>query len=126
MKNVLITGGCGFIGSNFINFYFYQNDKINIINIDNLNYCANKNNITEKIQNSDRYTFIKGNICDSKIIIDILHKYNVDTVIHFAAQSHVQNSFENSLQYTNDNIVGTHTLLECSRKYNKISKFINR
>lgn len=125
MINLLITGGCGFIGSNFINYYFNKNDKINIINIDAMYYCANVNNILENIRTSERYHFIKGNLCSSDLIAHILNTYNVDTVIHFAAQSHVQNSFNDSLQYTNDNILGTHTLLEECKKYGKIQKFIH-
>jgi len=125
VKNILVTGGCGFIGSNFINYYFQHNPTIKIINIDAMYYCASENNILPVIQNSDRYTFIKGNLCSFDLINFILNTYNIDTIIHFAAQSHVQNSFEDSLKYTHDNILGTHTLLEGCRKYGKIEKFIH-
>jgi len=124
MKNLLVTGGCGFIGSNFINNFFNQSD-CNIINLDAMYYCASENNITENIRNSTRYTLVKGNLCSFDLIQYILACHNIDTVIHFAAQSHVQNSFEDSLQYTHDNILGTHTLLESCRRYNKIQKFIH-
>jgi dTDP-glucose 4,6-dehydratase len=123
--NLLITGGCGFIGSNFINYYFYKNINCTIINIDTLYYCANVNNILEEIRHSNRYKFIKGNICSYDLILHILKEYNITHVIHFAAQSHVDNSFHTPLQYTQDNIVGTHTLLECSRIYNKLKLFIH-
>ena len=122
--NLLVTGGCGFIGSNFINSIFSK-DKYNIINLDAMYYCANKNNILEKIQNSENYTFIKGNICSEDLVSYILEHHNISEIVHFAAQSHVQNSFTDSLQYTNDNILGTHVLLECCRKYGKIKKFIH-
>jgi nucleoside-diphosphate-sugar epimerase len=125
MKNLLVTGGCGFIGSNFINYYFEKNKDINIYNLDNMYYCASENNIKENIRNSSRYKFIKGNICSYDLIWFILNNFNIDGVIHFAAQSHVQNSFTDALQYTQDNIVGTHTLLEAVRKYEKIEKFIH-
>ena len=122
--NILVTGGCGFIGSNFINYIFNKN-IYKIINIDNLYYCANVNNIDKNIQCSRYYTFIRGNICSKDLVQHVLINYKVDIIIHFAAQSHVDNSFENSIQYTNDNIVGTHNLLECSRIYNKLKKFIH-
>lgn len=122
--NLLVTGGCGFIGSNFINYIFSKN-TYNIINIDNLYYCANIDNIEKNIQSSPYYTFIKGNICSKDLVQHILINYKVDIIIHFAAQSHVDNSFENSIQYTNDNILGTHNLLECSRIYNKLTKFVH-
>jgi dTDP-glucose 4,6-dehydratase len=124
-KNLLITGGCGFIGSNFINYYFYKNDNVNIINLDAMYYCANENNINEDIRNSSRYFLIKGNLCSIDLLNHLLVNYNIDHVIHFAAQSHVQNSFEDSLKYTYDNILGTHTLLESCRKFGKIKKFIH-
>lgn len=125
MKNLLITGGCGFIGSNFINNYFHKNENVNIYNLDVMYYCANENNINYEIRQNPRYKFIKGNLCSYDLIWYILNEYQIDSIIHFAAQSHVQNSFNESLQYTNDNIVGTHTLLEASRRYGKIQKFIH-
>ena len=125
MLNLLITGGCGFIGSNFINHIFYRNLEIKIINFDALYYCASKENVNEDIRKSDRYIFVEGNLVSEDLVNFVLTTYNIDTVIHFAAQSHVDNSFNGSLQYTKDNILGTHTLLECCRKYNKINKFIH-
>jgi dTDP-glucose 4,6-dehydratase len=123
--NLLITGGCGFIGSNFVNYYFKENPNVNIVNLDAMYYCASEENIDDAVRNSGRYHLIKGNLCSYDLIINILNIYKIDTVIHFAAQSHVQNSFDNALQYTNDNVVGTHTLLEASRKYNDVTRFIH-
>lgn len=123
---LLITGGCGFIGSNFINYYFDKNPNVHhIVNIDAMYYCANESNINENIRNDSKYTFISGNLCDSKLVRRVLDTHQITHVIHFAAQSHVQNSFEDSLQFTYDNVLGTHTLLECCRKYGKIQKFIH-
>jgi dTDP-glucose 4,6-dehydratase/UDP-glucose 4,6-dehydratase len=125
MKNLLITGGCGFIGSNFINYFYKLNRDVNIINLDAMYYCANVMNIHEEIRSSKRYKLIKGNLCSFDLVRYVLENNKIDTVIHFAAQSHVQNSFEDSLQYTNDNVVGTHTLLECCRRYGNIERFIH-
>ena len=124
-KNVLITGGCGFIGSNFINYYFSKNKVDKLVNLDAMYYCANEHNVEKWIRKDKRYKLIKGNLCDERLIRQILEKYNITHIIHFAAQSHVQNSFEDSIKFTNDNILGTHNLLECCRKYNKIVKFIH-
>ncbi len=120
--NILITGGGGFIGSNFINQLYEellsnQNNNFHIYNIDALYYCASENNINENVRKSQNYKFIKGNITSFDLITHILNSYKINIIIHFAAQSHVDNSFENSLQYTQDNILGTHTLLEATRKY---------
>jgi dTDP-glucose 4,6-dehydratase len=125
IKNLLVTGGCGFIGSNFINIFYDKYPDINIINIDALYYCADENNIKQEIRENFRYNLVKGNICSEDLVSHILDYYKIDTVIHFAAQSHVQNSFTDALQYTKDNVMGTHTLLECCRKYGKINKFIH-
>jgi dTDP-glucose 4,6-dehydratase len=122
---LLVTGCCGFIGSNFVNFYFDENPDSLIVNLDAMYYCASVNNINEKVRNSERYHLVKGNLCSFDLVLNVLEIYGIDTVIHFAAQSHVQNSFDNALQYTHDNVVGTHTLLEACRKYGKIKKFIH-
>ena len=121
---LLITGGCGFIGSNFIN-YIFDEEKYEIVNIDAMYYCASEKNGDKKIRESDKYHMVKGNLCGDDIVNYVLNKYNITHVIHFAAQSHVQNSFDDSLQFTKDNILGTHILLECCRKYGKIERFIH-
>ena len=123
--NLLITGGCGFIGSNFINFFFPKKKMNKLVNIDAMYYCANEKNIEENIRLNDKYVLVKGNLCDSELVSKVLKEHKITHVIHFAAQSHVQNSFEDSIKFTHDNIVGTHTLLECCRKYGKIQRFIH-
>ena len=124
MKNLLVTGGCGFIGSNFIN-YIFPKGNYKIINLDAMYYAANENNIKEEIRNSDNYTLVEGNLCSIDLINHLLKEHKIDLVIHFAAQSHVQDSFSDSLRYTKDNILGTHVLLECCRLYGKIQRFIH-
>jgi dTDP-glucose 4,6-dehydratase len=121
---LLVTGGYGFIGSNFVNNVMERFDKIKIINFDAMYYCAREENVYEKWRNSERYTFIKGNLCSFDLVRHIITSYQPTHIIHFAAQSHVQNSFEDSLKYTQDNILGTHTLLECLRVYGKHLKRI--
>ena len=119
--NILVTGGCGFIGSNFINYILKKDKSINIFNIDCLNYCANEMNV----ESNSNYKFIKGDITSKDLILHILNEYNIDGIIHFAAQSHVDNSFDNSLQYTTDNVMGTHVLLQASKEYGKIKRFLH-
>jgi dTDP-glucose 4,6-dehydratase len=123
---LLVTGGYGFIGSNFVNNVMERFDKIKIINFDAMYYCAREENVYEKWRNSERYTFIKGNLCSFDLVRHIITSYQPTHIIHFAAQSHVQNSFEDSLKYTQDNILGTHTLLECLRVYgNHLKRIIH-
>lgn len=124
MIHLLVTGGCGFIGSNFINQLF-EHSEYKIYNLDAMYYCANENNVLPHIRESERYTLIKGNLCSFDLVRHILDACAIDMIIHFAAQSHVQNSFSDSLQYTSDNVVGTHTLLECARTYGKIKRFVH-
>jgi len=119
--NILVTGGCGFIGSNFINYILKKDSTVKIFNIDCLNYCANVSNVNSH----PNYKFIKGNITSKDLVLHILNEYAIDAIIHFAAQSHVDNSFDNSLQYTTDNVMGTHVLLQASKEYGKIKKFLH-
>ena len=123
--NILITGGCGFIGSNFINYYFSKHKFDKFINLDAMYYCSNENNVEESIRNSKNYKLVKGNLQDFELLKKLLEEENITHIIHFAAQSHVQDSFTDALRYTNDNIVGTHNLLEASRLYGKIERFIH-
>jgi dTDP-glucose 4,6-dehydratase len=124
---ILITGGCGFIGSNCINYFLKKHidDDFKIINIDVLNYCASTKNIDETCTTTDNYKFIKGNINDIDLVKYILIEENITHIIHFAAQSHVDNSFDNSLMYTEDNVRGTHSLLEAVRITNKNIVFLH-
>ena len=123
---VFVTGGCGFIGSNFINELLEIYQYIRVINFDALYYCANINNIHKDIRKNSRYTFIQGNLQDFGALSNIFQYNNITHIVHFAAQTHVQASFSNALAYTQDNIVGTHNLLEVCRNYNgNIEKFIH-
>jgi len=117
--NYLITGGCGFIGSNYIN-HLFNNKKIKkIINLDILYYCSSIYNINNTVINSEKYKFIHGDINNYNLIVKILKEYNITHIVHFAAQSHVDNSFNDSLQYTYDNVKGTHTILEAVKNTNR-------
>lgn len=122
-KYVLMTGCCGFIGSNVLNYLCNKYPDVVFVNVDKLDYCSTTQNV--KQENNKNYYFYKSNISDSYKIIDILNKHQIDTVIHFAAQTHVDNSFGNSVQFTLDNVYGTHVLLECCREYGKIERFIH-
>jgi UDP-glucose 4,6-dehydratase len=115
--NLFITGGCGFIGSNFINYFAKKYPEVFIVNMDAMYYCASEENVLREVRDLSNYKFMKGNLQSIDLVSHILSEYSITHVIHFAAQSHVQNSFSESLMYTMDNVIGTHTLLECCRLY---------
>jgi dTDP-glucose 4,6-dehydratase len=120
---LFVTGGAGFIGSHFINNIFSKYKNIKIINFDALYYCANEKNVNESVrQCSNRYTFIKGNLQSSDLLNYIFQQNKITHIVHFAAQSHVQTSFTDAIAYTNDNILGTHNLLEAARLHCKTLK----
>ncbi len=123
-KAILITGGCGFIASNFLFHMVPKYPDIIFINVDKVEYCSSANGLPS-LKTHSNYFFYKTNIANTSFIEHILVHHNVDSVIHFAAQSHVDNSFGNSINFTIDNVLGTHHLLETVRKYGKIQRFIH-
>ena len=123
MKNVLITGGAGFIGSNFIYYLHSQDKNINIFNLDLLTYAGNAENLSDI--HSTNYHFVKGDICDHDLVANLFRQYDIDTVVHFAAESHVDRSIANPLRFMQTNIIGTATLLECALHYWENKKSLN-
>lgn len=121
VKKILVTGGCGFIGSHFIEEWTRNNPNDFIVNIDRIDICASEKNVPT----FKNYKLIKGDIQNSDLINFILDEYKITHVIHFAAQTHVDHSFSNSIEFTKSNILGTHTLLECVRKYGKLELFVH-
>ena len=120
MPNALVTGGCGFIASNFINIMKDRYPDVNFVNIDKMDYCSNVNNV-----NPGAATFVKGNVGNAELIEHLIEEYKFDYVFHFAAQSHVDNSFENALSFTIDNTHATHVLIEACRRYIPDVEFIH-
>tara|TARA_R110002073_G_scaffold217844_3_gene378130 strand:+ start:8281 stop:9963 length:1683 start_codon:yes stop_codon:yes gene_type:complete len=116
-KVLFITGGAGFIGSNFINIFCKTNPNTKVINFDALYYCADENNVEKEIRDLSNYQFIHGNLQSYDLLKYIFECNPITHIIHFAAQSHVQNSFTDSIQYTKDNVLGTHNLLEVTRLF---------
>ena len=116
MKNVLITGGAGFIGSNFVRYLLKVEPEIQIVNLDALTYAGSQENLKE-LTSPARYTFVQGNICDQDLLQKLLRQHQNDTVVHFVAESHVDRSILGPGQFVETNIVGTFTLLESARKY---------
>ncbi|GGD16952.1 dTDP-glucose 4,6-dehydratase [Hyunsoonleella pacifica] len=113
---ILITGGAGFIGSNFIKYYLSKYYSVKIVNIDKLTYAGNLNNL-DGVETNPRYRFIHGDICDKDLINELFVKYSFKGVIHFAAESHVDNSIDNPNDFIHTNINGTFNLLNAARNH---------
>lgn len=116
MKNILITGGAGFIGANFVEYFVQKYPDYHIVNLDKLTYAGDLKNLSE-VQKSLNYTFYQGDICDRKLIENLFKKYDFQGVIHFAAESHVDNSISNPDAFITTNIHGTFTLLDVARHH---------
>lgn len=113
---ILVTGGCGFIGSNFILYILKKYPNYEILNLDKLTYAGNKENLSS-VKNNPRYKFIKGDICDGQLVNSLMKK--VDAVVHFAAETHVDRSILHAEDFINTNVVGTHLLLDAALRNGK-------
>ena len=116
MDYLLVTGGAGFIGSNFIPYFLEKNSDIHLVNLDALTYAGDLGNLKE-VEGHDRYTFIKGDICDRELIEELFERFDFKGVIHFAAESHVDNSIANPDAFMQTNIIGTFNLIDVAKKW---------
>lgn len=112
-KNILVTGAAGFIGANFAEFFVNKHPEYNVVVLDKLTYAGNMDNLKKVM---DKITFVQGDICDYQFVKELFEKYEIDGVIHFAAESHVDNSIKNPFIFTQTNVIGTHTLLEVAKQ----------
>ncbi len=122
MKKILVTGGAGFIGSNFINYILKSRDDYFIVNFDKLTYAGNLENLKDSEKNKN-YVFVKGDICNTELVNYVFKKYDIKYVINFAAESHVDRSISGSEIFFRTNVIGTNVLLEASRRFN-VEKFL--
>jgi dTDP-glucose 4,6-dehydratase len=116
MQTILITGGAGFIGSNFIPFFLSANTNFKVVNLDLLTYAGDLQNL-HAVEKNTRYTFVKGDICDRKLVENLFQKYNFNGVIHFAAESHVDNSIKSPDAFVKTNVFGTFNVLDVARNF---------
>ena len=116
MQVILVTGGAGFIGANFISYFLKKNAVCKIVNLDALTYAGDLSNVSE-LQENPRYTFIHGDICDREFVETLFNKYQFSAVIHFAAESHVDNSITNPDAFVKTNVFGTFNLLDTAKNY---------
>jgi dTDP-glucose 4,6-dehydratase len=114
MKNVLVTGGAGFIGSNFVRYLLTVAPNVQVVTLDALTYAGSLENL-HGLPDENRHTFIRGDICDGGLVERILHEHEIDTLVHFAAESHVDRSILGPAPFIQTNVVGTFTLLEAVR-----------
>mmetsp|Transcript_13674 Transcript_13674/g.26431 ORF Transcript_13674/g.26431 Transcript_13674/m.26431 type:complete len:378 (-) Transcript_13674:90-1223(-) len=124
-QSILLTGGAGFIGSHVLRKVLTTFPDTKVVVLDNLSYCASVKNLDEALEHPN-CTFVHGSITSSDLVVYVLEKEEVDTVLHFAAETHVDNSFGNSFKFTQTNVMGTHVLLEaCKRLNGQIRRFIH-
>jgi len=115
-RNMLVTGGAGFIGANFVRYVLANHPAIKIINLDKLTYAGSLDNLKD-LPNASQHHFVQGDICDKQLITDLLAQHHIDTIVHFAAESHVDRSIDAPADFIATNIIGTFILLEAARHY---------
>jgi len=113
---ILVTGGAGFIGSNFVRYMIQSDSDVRIVNLDKLTYAGSLNNL-KGISNPQQHVFVQGDICDQSLVNKLLHDYEVDTIVHFAAESHVDRSIAGPREFVRTNIMGTFTLLDAACQF---------
>ncbi len=116
MKNILVTGGAGFIGSNFVRYILKAEPEVQLVNLDALTYAGSLENL-KGLPDPGRHTFIHGDICDRALVDNLLHQYQIDTLVHFAAETHVDRSIYGPAKFIQTNVVGTFTLLDAARQF---------
>ncbi|MDX8553623.1 dTDP-glucose 4,6-dehydratase [Tenacibaculum sp. 1B UA] len=116
MRNILITGGAGFIGSHVVRLFIHNYPDYKIINLDLLTYAGNLENLKD-IEGKSNYTFVKADICDYDVVADVFSKYKIDGVIHLAAESHVDRSIKDPFSFAKTNVMGTLSLLQAAQNY---------
>ncbi len=114
-RRLLVTGGCGFIGANFVRLVLEKFPHLRVVNLDKLTYAGNLKNL-EGVEGNQQYRFVKGDICDRELVEQLFYDEQIDTVVHFAAESHVDRSITGPADFIQTNIVGTFSLLEAARK----------
>lgn len=124
-ETILVTGGAGFIGSNFIPYFLGEHSKYRIINLDLLTYAVELNNLSE-VERLENYSFVQGDIRDREFVFELFENYDVKHVIHFAAESHVDNSIKNPAAFAETNVMGTLNLLEAARNHWMEKPFTNK
>jgi len=117
MKNILVTGGAGFIGSNFVRYLLDSDSQIQIVNLDALTYAGSLENLKDlPAQSAERHTFVQGDICDHEHIPNLLRRHKIDTIVHFAAETHVDRSILSPEPFIQTNVFGTFNMLESARQ----------
>jgi dTDP-glucose 4,6-dehydratase len=115
-RNILVTGGAGFIGSNYVRYMLAKYPEVNILNLDKLTYAGSMANLQE-LTGSNRHQFVQGDICDRSLIDQLLEQHRIDSIVHFAAESHVDRSISGPSEFIQTNVIGTFVLLEAAMEY---------
>ncbi|MEW6510890.1 MAG: dTDP-glucose 4,6-dehydratase [Bacteroidota bacterium] len=123
MNSVLVTGGAGFIGSNFVRYFLNSHPGVRLVNYDKLTYAGNLENLRD-VEDHGQYVFVRGDICDRDAVSAAMKKFSVDTVVHFAAESHVDRSIKGAAVFVTTNVLGTQVLIDASREA-QVERFVH-
>lgn len=122
--NILVTGGCGFIGCNFIRYLLEEYPNSNVVNLDKLTYAGNPSSLKDLQKNENRYTFVHGDIADRELVSRLILDFGLETIVNFAAETHVDRSIDDPSEFITTNVQGAYNLMECARKL-EVSRFVH-